>query len=245
MHHGFWDKKTASHYQAALQENQVIIDTAKIKAGDRVLDAGCGVGATAIYIAKKTGAKVTGISLVSEQVELAQKYAQKQGVDHLTSFLVQDYTRTNFRDKSFDAVYGIESICCASPKALFLQEARRLLKPDGRLVIADGYLARPPKNQAERIIIDQWRQDFSIKEMIPFAQMTQAIKLAGFRQVHARCRLEAILPGINHFYQLGKRWRWLMPLLGRAVRRNYSAFVQERAGCEAGLATYYLHSALK
>ncbi len=60
MHHGFWDEKITTHYQAAIKENQAMINLGKIKAGDRVLDAGCGVGATAIYIAQKTGAEVTG-----------------------------------------------------------------------------------------------------------------------------------------------------------------------------------------
>lgn len=77
-HHGFWDRDTKNIHEAMLNENQVIIDLANIKSSQNVLDAGCGVGGTAIYIAKKTGANVCGISVIPKEIRLAKKYAQKK-----------------------------------------------------------------------------------------------------------------------------------------------------------------------
>ena len=94
MHHGFWEKGVKNRYEAMEKENQAIIDLAAIGPKDTVLDAGCGVGDTAIYIAKKVGVCVFGITLSQKQVGLAKQYAKRQGVEKLVNFSVQDYTKT-------------------------------------------------------------------------------------------------------------------------------------------------------
>ena len=119
IHFGFWDKETKNRHEAMLNENQAVIDAGKIKSKHKVLDAGCGVGGTAIYIAKNIGARVVGISFVKKHIDLAKKYAKDNGVEKLTDFQAQDYTETNFKNNSFDIVYGIESICHAFQVSIF------------------------------------------------------------------------------------------------------------------------------
>ncbi|MGD8744405.1 MAG: class I SAM-dependent methyltransferase [Candidatus Woesebacteria bacterium] len=63
MHFGFWEKNTKNRQEALVNENQKVIDLAGIKMGQKALDAGCGVGGTAIHIAKKTHAKVYAVSI--------------------------------------------------------------------------------------------------------------------------------------------------------------------------------------
>lgn len=75
IHYGFWYKNTKSLEEAMENEIQNIIDCANIKEGQLVLDAGCGVGGSSIYIANKTKARVTGISISSQQILEAQKSA--------------------------------------------------------------------------------------------------------------------------------------------------------------------------
>ncbi len=162
MHFGFWDGKTKNHHDAILHENQVVSDTAGIKKGMKVLDAGCGVGGTALYIAGHTGAHVWGISITPKQIVLANSYAKKRHLEDLTTFSVQDYTKTNFPNSFFDVIVGLESICCASPKSTFLKEAYRILKPGGKLVIADVYMAINPKITKEQYIINWFKWAFGL-----------------------------------------------------------------------------------
>ncbi|MCX6816344.1 MAG: class I SAM-dependent methyltransferase [Candidatus Beckwithbacteria bacterium] len=245
FHHGFWNQNTHSLYQAALNENQAIIDLAKIKKGERVLDAGCGVGSTAIYIAEKTGAWVTGISITPIQIKFAKKHPR-------TNFQVQDYTHTNFPDNYFDVVYGIESICYATPKSSFLKEAYRILKPGGRLLIADGYLTKHPNTQKQKQLVEDWQKSFSLKKLDTTKEMSQQIGLAGFKKIRVTTKLNAVKPTVEHFYQLGKRLKLIIQLLGLlpfpfflAIKRNYLAFVKEKESFETGLANYNLHQAEK
>ena len=252
MHLGFWDKNTKDRQQAVLNENQAIIDLAKVRRGQKVLDAGCGVGGTAIYIAKKTAAFVVGITLSQKQVYLAKKNAKRHKVDKLTQFFCQDYSKTNFDNNTFDVVYGIESICHAYPKSKFLAEAYPILKPRGKLVVADGYTSRLPKTIKEKEIIKKFTWAFALKEIIPKAEMTSAISDTGFVNVKETGKTNSILPSVNYFSYAGvtlfpmvKILSFLPIKLLKTVYRNNVAAVSLYEGIKKGLAAYYLHYAEK
>jgi cyclopropane fatty-acyl-phospholipid synthase-like methyltransferase len=62
LHYGYWDKKTLSHTQSLLNKNQKLYDAAGIKPVDKVLDAGCGIGGSSIWMAKNHGNKMKAIT---------------------------------------------------------------------------------------------------------------------------------------------------------------------------------------
>jgi len=96
------------------------------------------VGGAAVFLARSFGCRVHGITLSARQVETCRRNAARYGVDHLTHFDRRDYLATGIADESFDVVWAVESVCYAFDKADFLREAIRLLRPGGRLVLADA-----------------------------------------------------------------------------------------------------------
>src|ERR1700754_2529312 len=68
IHYGYWDEKVRSFPQSLLRMNEVMIEAAGITAADKVLDAGCGVGGSSVFISSQVGAAVTGITLSEKQV---------------------------------------------------------------------------------------------------------------------------------------------------------------------------------
>src|SRR5690242_20522811 len=111
IHYGFWDEKVRSFPASLVRMNEVKAEQAGILPGEKVLDAGCGVGGSSIFLASVRGATVTGISLSARQVQKATAYAREKGTDGNVDFQVMDYCNTSFPDGSFDVVWGCESIC--------------------------------------------------------------------------------------------------------------------------------------
>ena len=113
IHYGYWDDKVKDFPASLLRMNEVMMEMAKIRATDRVLDAGCGVGGSSIFMASTLGCRVTGISLSQKQNDQARLNAAKRELGSLADFFEMDYCHTDFPDHHFDVVWGCESICDA------------------------------------------------------------------------------------------------------------------------------------
>src|SRR3989344_7033597 len=161
VHYGFWEDRTKSFKESLLETNKFLSEKVKLSKNDFVLDAGCGIGGSSIWIAKNIGAKVVGITLSKRQAEKALSLAKKNEIENLVSFSVMDYLKTNFSDETFDVVWAIESVCYTPDKSNFLHEAQRILKKGGRVIVGDGFLLREPRNEKERKIVDDFTDGFA------------------------------------------------------------------------------------
>ncbi len=113
-------------------------------------DLGCGLAATLRSISRQhPRAQLHGITVVPWQLqqgaELNNSGPEATPETRRIDLQLGDYEHTTFPSASFDALYALESSCYAraANKSDFLTEAFRLLRPGGRLVIADGFLSRP------------------------------------------------------------------------------------------------------
>lgn len=117
---------------------EVIVAPAGIEADHHVVDAGCGVGGTAIHLANTRGCRVTGVNLNRMQLELAGQKAADAGLGDRIGFGYADCSQSlPFPDSSIDIVVNIESACHYSDRGRFLREVRRILKPSGKIVAVD------------------------------------------------------------------------------------------------------------
>lgn len=138
LHWGFHDKGQ-SHSESLVRMIEILADKAKITSREKVLDAGCGVGGGALWLARNIGCKVIGIDINSNFVNIARCEAAKRNLANFVSFHEMNFCRTTFGENEFDIVWAVESSCHAEDKQAFLVEMSRILKLGGRIIIADAY----------------------------------------------------------------------------------------------------------
>jgi tocopherol O-methyltransferase len=109
---------------------------AGIAPGRRILDVGCGLGASSIYLARNYNAEATGITISPVQVEIANKAASTGKVR--AKFLLMDAQAISI-DEKFDVVWSVESISHYQNREGFFASAARLLNPGGTLAIIDWF----------------------------------------------------------------------------------------------------------
>ena len=184
IHYGYWDESVKSFPQSLLRMNEVMMEAAAVNSSDKVLDAGCGIGGSSIFLAEKIGCNVTGISLSERQVNKAKELAIEKQVEDQVDFKVMNFCATSFPDESFDIVWGCESICYADDKKQFIKEAYRLLRPGGRLVVADGFVTDFKNN--DRSSIRNWLNGWQVNYLETLDEFEKFMSDAGFRNIFSR-----------------------------------------------------------
>lgn len=97
--------------EKALEATQELIGNAlELGPDDVVLDAGCGRGVVATYLAKMFGSQFECVDLVGFELERAKILAKHRGVESLTNFSLQDYSETDFPLGHFSAVFSCETL---------------------------------------------------------------------------------------------------------------------------------------
>lgn len=176
FHMGMHDDRHRTHEASLDNTNRFLADRAGIQPGMRVLDAGCGIGGSAIWLARERGAIVDGISLEPGGVRLASRFAAERGVAATTTFQVMDFMATTFPPGTFDVVWNLESLCYAHDVAAYLAHVRTLLKDGGRFACIDVFRGDAGPAEHHRAL----SQGCALANLGSRPECAEAVRRAGF-----------------------------------------------------------------
>jgi len=141
-------EKAASTYNAAAdhfdsepaafwrRHGQRSVELAELSPGDRVLDAGCGTGTSALPAAAAVGPEghVVGIDIADNMLIRARKKAKGLGLTN-TTFISEDMAACSFADETFDAVISVFSVFFVRDIERHVAELWRMVRTGGKLVV--------------------------------------------------------------------------------------------------------------
>ncbi len=205
MHHGYYGKDGTlrlDRRQAQIDlieqlltfaSNKYIIDRPQY-----ILDVGCGIGGSSLYLAEKFGARVTGITLSPVQANRAKERAQAAGLQAQADFQVANALDLPFADDSFDLVWSLESGEHMPDKVKFLQECYRVLKPGGQLILATWChrptnAVTPLTGDEEKHLQDIYRV-YCLPYVVSLPKYTEIVEQCGFKDLRVEDWSTAVAP---------------------------------------------------
>jgi SAM-dependent methyltransferase len=154
---------------------------AALRAGETVLDLGSGGGIDCFLAAREVGptGRVIGVDMTPAMVERARANARKHGYDNV-GFRLGEIEHLPVADGTVDVVISNCVVNLSPDKAQVFREARRALKPGGRMLVSDLVLARP-LSEAARKSVDLYVG--CVAGALGREEYLRAIRDAGFRDV--------------------------------------------------------------
>lgn len=191
---GYWPAaKDLDEASEALVD--LVADAVHLSPSDRLLDVGFGFGDQDLRWAERYQPRsIVGLNLTPSQVELARHRIQERGLERQIDLRLGSATAIDLPDESVDKVTALECAFHFRSRETFLREAFRVLKPGGRLAVADiiplarrGSRWQRLKQRGSWVLV---AGKFSIpaENAYPIPTYHAKLKLRGFEQV----RIESI-----------------------------------------------------
>jgi arsenite methyltransferase len=207
-----------------------LLETANVQPGERVLDIGCGVGTTAIRLARERGAKVVAADIAPLMRQRAEANVAAAGVEGTVEVRDADILALPYADDTFDVVVA-EAVTMFVSRRRAAAELVRVSRPGGRVLATEFYWRRPPTDEARQLFlgevcpglrfdsIEEWARIYGDAGLVdvktesgPFGMMTARGFLAD-EGAHALAVAAKAMSRPSYV----RKMDWLMPRMSRAV----------------------------
>jgi cyclopropane-fatty-acyl-phospholipid synthase len=229
--------RTLEEAQAAKLE--LVCSKLGLRAGERVLDVGCGWGSFALHAATKHGVQVVGVTLSEPQAALARERAKQAGVGDRVDIRVADYREVS--GERFDAIASIGMVEHVGEERidLYAQRLASLLGPGGRLLnhgIAklQDFDAKDEGAFSERFV-------FPDGVPLPLSRISLALERAGFVTTHVEGLADDYAETLRYWIErFEARYEDAVRIAGVERARIWRLYLRAaRQGFQTGWASIY------
>ncbi|GGL89828.1 MULTISPECIES: SAM-dependent methyltransferase [Micromonospora] len=184
IHRGVWLPGVANAAEAGDTVNRLVVerlsDHVPVPEG-RVLDLGCGVGATVVRIARTIDARVAGVTISRVQAEIAERRLAAEGLTERCHIVRGDFAELP-PEPRYHAMVAIESMVHSPSLAELIPTLAERLEPGGRLVLCDDWMTDKDRGlPARERCLDQFRAGWRVGSLHSVSELTEMGQRAGLR----------------------------------------------------------------
>lgn len=171
------DLAPVDHFHArGVQATVELSELLPIRAGQHIVDIGCGLGGPARYIAQRTGCHVTGIDITQSLVDTARRLTALVGMESQIRIEHGDGQRLPFADAAFDGAYAQHVTMNVPDRPAFFSEAYRVLRPGAFFALTEHGLG--PRGNPHHPV--PWSADGTGEYLVPPSETRALLDNAGF-----------------------------------------------------------------
>ena len=176
-------------------------------------------------IARRSGAEIVGVNNNAYQIERGRKHIAGARLSDRCSFVLADFMSLPFDDESHDCIYAIEATCHAPDRTELFRELSRVLTPGGRFASYEWCMTHSydPHSAEHRRLKRGIETGNGLPDLLPVAEVLEALGQAGFELVHHEDRAAAADPATPWYHPLRADYASIRGLLRSPAGRKLTS----------------------
>ncbi|KAI7835114.1 Mycolic acid cyclopropane synthetase-domain-containing protein [Kickxella alabastrina] len=227
-----WDGPGDTLEAAQLRKLDMLIDKAHLRPTDYVLDLGCGWGSLSMRAVQRTGCRVLGITLSTEQKEVAEQRIAKAGMSDRIKIMLIDYRNLNPAEHCFDRIISLEMVEHVGYEYLpvYFEQCHKLLHPQHGVMVLQASTMNEERYSEYRHTVD-----FINKHIFPggHCPSVSALVAGATKGSNGMLMLESAANFPDHYARTLRVWRERFlsgydKVLAMVAPKNPQLILQER-----------------
>jgi tocopherol O-methyltransferase len=246
IHHGYWENNE-SVPRAQIQLMERLAERAAIPRGARVLDIGCGLGGSAMWLAANLDCEVTGLTISPVQARMAAAKARSRGLSGRVNFQVRDANRWQPEPASIDAIWIMESSEHFEDKPGFFERCAEALKPGGTLAVCAWLRREGPVREEDRALVNTIAEAMLSASLGSLSEYRTWMRDAGLEVNLAEDITRHVAPTWSHCSRIGDNpfVRLFLGLTDKPTQRFVKSFPLMRKAYADGAMAFGIFAAKK